>query len=150
MTYMKPQTKLHTEKAGPPGVQASRPLPHPQHRGTDLGGGGKSCPPALCSDVTGNRSEASSKCRLTDLEPTPRRAGWGPQSVTAAGQMGRKFRVCSSHTGSAHILRLTSEGSEGHMHCESSASHPGFSRWEERKSSFDPMVSWLCYFLIAS
>ena len=118
----------YTQEAGPPGVQAYRPLPHPQHRGTDLGRGGKPRTPALCSDVSGNRSEASSKCSLTDPEPTARRAGWGPQPVTAAGQMGRKFRVCSSHKGSAHILRLTSEGSEGHMHCESSASHPWFLR----------------------
>lgn len=127
MTNMKPQTKLHTEAARPPGAQASRPHLIPSTETlTDLGRGGKPCPPVLSSDVSGDRSEASSKGRLTDPEPTARRAGRGPQPVAAAGQMGRKFRVCSSPSGSAHTLRLTSEGSEGHMHCESSASHPWF------------------------
>lgn len=37
---------------------------------------------------------------------------------------GRKFRVYSSHTGSASFLRLTSEECEGHMHCKSSAGYP--------------------------
>lgn len=123
----KPQTKLHTEAAGRPEPRRPDPSLIPSTEAlTDLGRGGKPCTLVLGSDVSGNRSEASSKGNLIDLEPTARRAGRGPQPVTAVGQMGRKFRVCSSHSGSAHTLRLTSEGSEGHMHCESSAGHPWF------------------------
>lgn len=100
MTYMKPQTNA-TEKARPPGAGV-RDFLTPSTEALTLLQRCKPCPPASASDVLGTGARPCPKGRLIDLEPTARRAGWGPPACHCCRTDGQEIqsvllihRLCS-------------------------------------------------------